>query len=393
MCSDLSRNNVEKLGQANSGETNIVSCLNSVAFYIPSFGRGGVERTAVNLAAEFVKHGVRVDIVTFRADPEMLDEFPDSVNIVDLASGRTLTSLPKLISYLRRTKPKVLISAQAHANIIAVLAAKISRSKTKIVLTERLALKSTWELTGRFRDRVLPFLMRRFYRRADLLVANSIGTARQLSSVCGVPVDEINVVPNPAVPPEIFSRGTETVDHPWFAEPDKPIVLSVGRLTVQKDFPTLLNAFKLVRQKMSARLVVVGSGPLESDLKALSEELGVAEDVWMVGFDSNPYRYMTKSSVFVLTSRYEGLGNVLVEALALQLPVVASNCPEGPAEVLLNGEAGILTPMQSPEDTSDAIVSLLKDPDLGRAYVRAAEQSIKSYSVANCAKIYAELLL
>jgi glycosyltransferase involved in cell wall biosynthesis len=335
-----------------------------IAFFIPNFGDGGIERNAINLSREYVSRGYAVDIVTFQSETTMLSEIPDGAGFVDLGSSRTVTSTFALRSYLRRVKPEVLISAQAHANVAAVLATKLSFVSTRLVLTERLALQAAWDsaVKRRLTDRLLPFLVRRLYPLADAVVANSIGTADQLAVSTGLPRASIDVIYNPAVWPGVEQASQESVDHPWFNSSTIPIICSVGRLAPQKDFANLLKSFAVLRSRIEARLVIVGAGPLLASLEQMSEDLRISNDVWFAGYQANPYKFISKSTVLVMSSIYEGFGNVLAEAQALGVPTVSTDCDSGPREILLNGKAGRLVPVGDFNAIADAVeMSLSRD--------------------------------
>jgi glycosyltransferase involved in cell wall biosynthesis len=181
---------------------------------------------------------------------------------------------------------------------------------------------------------LLPLWARFFYRWADAVVAVSQGVADELVHYVRIPAEKVRVIYNPIVTPELFRKAEEPLEHPWFREGEPPVILGVGRLTKQKDFPTLIRAFALVRQQRPARLMILGEGEERPQLEALVKELGIAEDVSLPGFVQNPYPYMKKAAVFVLSSRWEGLPTVLIEAAALDVPVISTNCPSGPAEIL-----------------------------------------------------------
>jgi glycosyltransferase involved in cell wall biosynthesis len=366
-----------------------------IAFFIPNFGDGGVERNAINLTREYVSRGHSVDIVTFHAEQTMSSEIPEGAGFVDLGSGRTITATMSLRSYLRRVRPDVLISAQAHANVAAVLATKLSFTSTRLVLTERLALQAAWDSAAKrgLKDRMLPFFVRRFYPHANAVVANSAGTADQLAASTGLSRDSIDVIYNPAVWPGVEPAGQDAVDHPWFDSSQVPIICSVGRFTPQKDFATLLNSFAVLRSRVESRLVIVGAGPLLASLERLSEDLGISEDVWFAGYQANPYKFISKSAVLVMSSIYEGFGNVLAEAQALGIPTVSTDCESGPREILLNGEAGRLVPVGDFNAIADAVELSLSRDAATMAMVTEATRQISRFRVETLAGDFLERAL
>jgi glycosyltransferase involved in cell wall biosynthesis len=177
-----------------------------------------------------------------------------------------------------------------------------------------------------------------------------------------MPLERITVIYNPVFTPDLLHKAQEPVDHPWFAPAGLPVILGVGRLAEQKDFFTLIRAFALVRQHRPARLIIVGEGPDRPGLEALARELGVADDVSLPGFSTNPYAYMRQADVFVLSSLFEGLPAVLVEALAVGVPIVSTRCPHGPEEILQDGICGPLVPVGDAAAMADAICATLDAP-------------------------------
>jgi glycosyltransferase involved in cell wall biosynthesis len=226
-------------------------------------------------------------------------------------------------------------------------------------------------LTGKF----IPLLVRAFYPKADKIICVSNGVAQELINKYHLPKSKIQVIYNPVVAQDMFKKAEEPLDHPWFQPGQPPIILGVGRLTAQKDFETLIKAFALVRNKTETRLMILGEGPERTKLEQFVKQLGLENDVSMPGFVDNPYKYMKRSSVFVLSSRWEGLPTVLVEALALGLPVVSTDCPSGPAEILENGKWGRLVPVGAPKALADAILAAMND-ERGKGVERAKEFSL-----------------
>jgi glycosyltransferase involved in cell wall biosynthesis len=220
-------------------------------------------------------------------------------------------------------------------------------------------------------------LARWFYPWADAIVTVSQGSAEDLARL-GLSSDCIKVIYNPVVTPELFEKVTEPVEHPWFEPGSPPVILGVGRLEKQKDFPTLIRAFAQVRQQRPARLMILGEGQERPDLETLVQELGLAENVALPGFVANPYAYMGKAALFVLSSLFEGLPTVLIEAMATETPVVSTDCKSGPAEILANGQYGKLVAVGDVKGMAEAIISTLEAPPNSEALkLRAAEFSLE----------------
>ncbi len=328
-----------------------------IAFYLRLLYGGGAERVMVNLMHGFVQRGLKVDLVLNTVDGPYLAQVPSEVTIVDLKAPRLLGGLPKLARYLRQEQPTALLSGLHYMNEIALWAKRISGVSTRLVVSEH----SILSINARHRshERWSPVFARLFYPWADEIVAVSQGAAKDVAQVTGLPLTRIRVIYNPLVTPDLWEKSKEPLDHPWFASGEPPVVLGVGRLEEEKDFPTLIRAFAQVRQVRPARLVILGTGREQQALNALVKELGLENDVAWVGFVSNPYPYLARAAVFVSSSIWEGLGNVIVEAIATQTQVVSTDCPCGPAEILDNGKYGSLVPVGDSQAMAEAILSAL----------------------------------
>ncbi|MBA3889204.1 MAG: glycosyltransferase [Gemmatimonadaceae bacterium] len=335
-----------------------------IAFFLPTLAGGGVERVVLNVICGFAARGHSIDLVLMRHEGELLEQVPAEIRIVDLrapALGDALfiTALPALTNYLRIRPPRVLFSAMTTVNLIALWARSLSRSPTKIVLSEHVPV-SVNARTHPLK-RVLPFLVRRNYAAADAIVAVSRALGDDLASVAELPRARIDTVYNPVVTPRLLRQSAERPDHPWFAE-DVPIVVGIGRLVPQKDFETLLEAFAIARRRRRLRLVILGEGPGRAALEASITRLGLADEVRLLGFVGNPASYLGHASLFVLSSVFEGLAMVLIEALACGCPVVSTACPTGPDEILEDGVYGRLVPMRDAPAMAEAIIATLDAP-------------------------------
>lgn len=319
-----------------------------IAFFLPLLAGGGAERVMVNLAHGFVRRGLLVDLVLGNAEGPYLTQVPKEARLVDLKCSRILTSIPSLVRYLKEVRPKVVISALDHANLAGLWASRLSSSPTKVVITLHNTFSEKQKNVARFsKVNLSPYLMKKFYPWADGIVAVSSGVAEDYEKIARIPRGRIRVIYNPVVTPELISKATEPLDHPWFSSGGPPVVISVGRLTKQKNYVGLIRAFRRIDESFNARLLILGEGELRTELEALVEELGLQERVSMPGFVLNPYQYMANSAVFVLSSGWEGLPTVLIEALALGVPVVSTDCKSGPSEILMGGKFGKLVPVDN----------------------------------------------
>lgn len=326
-----------------------------VALFMTGLAGGGAERVMLTLAEEFARSGHKVDLVVTSARGPLRKDVPDTVRLVDLGAPRIICSLPALVRYFRREHPVAMLSAMCSANCVAIWAKSLARARTRLIVCEHSTLSRASESALTRRGRLLPTLMRYTYPKADGVVAVSRGVADDLAQAINFPSERIEVIYNPVVTPRMLELSRQQPDHPWFTEGEPPVILAVGRLTKAKDFPTLMRAFAVVRQQRTARLMILGEGEEREALERLAAELGIESEVVLPGFASNPYAYMRAASVFVLSSRWEGFGNVLVEAMACGTPVVATDCQSGPAEIIEDGKWGGLVSAGNAGELAGAI--------------------------------------
>jgi glycosyltransferase involved in cell wall biosynthesis len=332
-----------------------------IAVFLPSLNGGGAERVMVNLANAFANAGCHVDLVLGKARGPFLDEVCREIQIVDLGVARISMSLPGLVRYLRRERPTALLSSMHYVNVIALLARALSRVNTRVVVGEHNTLSKS--VAHDLQGRMFRLLMRIMYPRAHSVVAVSQGVADDLAVSIGLDQGKIRVIYNPVVGPEIEARAREPLNHPWFQPGEPPVVLGAGRLVEQKDFGNLILAFAKLRSKRDCRLLILGEGPLRDQLECLIANLGLTDSISLPGFVANPFAYMSRAAVFALSSRWEGLPTVLIEAMACGVRVVATDCPSGAREILEEGVWGHLVPVGDPYALEAAIADALDDED------------------------------
>jgi glycosyltransferase involved in cell wall biosynthesis len=305
-----------------------------------------------------------------------------------------LRRLPSLVSHLRRDRPDAILAAEPRYNVIAVWARDLAGLSSRVVITERVQVSLHASFGGPWGERNVHHLLRRAYLRADAVVAVSDGVADDLAAHASIPRERITTGYNPVVGPDLVTKSREPVDHPWFVPDAPPVILAVGRLDQQKDFITLMRAFAQVRARRKARLVILGAAiPSNLDyareLEALPASLGVAEDVAMPGFADNPFAFMARASVLVLSSLYEGLPGVMIQALACGCPVASTDCPSGPAEVLEGGRFGPLVPVGDVDALARAIDQVLDAP----LPAKRLQERAQLFSVERSVDRYLDLLL
>ncbi|MDM7325236.1 MAG: glycosyltransferase [Thermus sp.] len=333
-----------------------------IALFLPSLEGGGAERVNLLLAQGLKERGAEVDLVLARAKGPYLSGVPSGVRVVDLKAPRTLFSLPPLVAYLKREKPGALFSSLTHANLIALWAKGLARVPTRVFVAEHTPLRASQSGAVPLRERVARALLGWVYPKAQGVVAVSQGLSEELVEVFRVPRDKVRVIYNPVVGPELFRKAEENIPHPWFEPGQPPVFLGVGRLSKEKNFPLLLRAFARVKERVPSRLLILGEGQERGPLETLIRELGLSEHVALPGFVSNPYSFMRKAAALVLSSRYEALPTVLIEAMALGTPLVATDCPFGPREILEGGRWGRLVSVDDELGLAKAMQEVLENP-------------------------------
>lgn len=353
-------------------------------------GEGGVERMVLNLVNALAELGLQIDLLLIKTRSRHLDEIHPAVNRIELGSRHTATSLLPLTRYLKRTQPPCLLAAKDRAGRMAVIARALARaSDTRLVmrlgtnLTAAFAHKSSW----RFFLRRLP--IRLLYPHIDRIIAVSEGVRQDTLAVSGVDQERVVVVRNPVITPRLIEAAAAPLPNPWLDDPEYPVILAVGRLTLQKDFTTLLRAFADLRKHRPCRLIILGDGRQRETLLELSHELGITEALALPGFTPNPYAYMKRADLFVLSSRWEGSPNVLTEAMALGTPVVSTDCPSGPSELLDQGRIAPLVPVGDWQALSNAMQQVLDHPP-ERSLLR---ESVEEYNAHQSASRYLEILV
>ena len=350
---------------------------------MPSLRGGGAERVMLKLAHGFADCGLGVDLVLASAQGPYLKDVDESVRIVDLKRDRVLACLPALANYLKARRPLGMISAMTHANVVAIWANRVSGAHTSILVSEHVNLSHSRSAAMSVRQHLMPLFMRMSYRHANHIVAVSDGVADDLAAEINLPRKRIKVVYNPVDSIQVSTLSNAELIHPSLPDASVPVILATGRLHSQKDFPTLIRSFARLRKNRPVRLVILGEGEQRGDLEALIESLGLTGEILLPGFVDNPYSWMRRASLFVLSSSYEGFGMVLVEAMACGTPVVSTDCPSGPAEILENGRWGALVPVGDVAALASAMTASLASDDhpdvAGRAAYFSLEMAVKRY--------------
>lgn len=341
------------------------ACPHRIAIFIPTYGDGGVERMLVNLARGLAARSLIVDFLVKDTDAPHLSSLTGAgVNLIDLHATRQSALLAALVRYLDQVRPDVLMSAKGKDDRLVVRAKRLTKTPVRVFL--RIGTNISARLDKRGKNPVARWLTYRSLRhlctQADGVICVSQGVADDVAHITKLPRDKIQVIRNPVVTPELLSLASQPVSHPWFSPGQPPVILGAGGLRNQKNFPMLIRAFAWVRSQMPCRLVILGDGHLRPRLERLAEQLGVAADVSLPGFAENPFAYMAKAALFVLSSNWEGSPNALTEALAVGTPVVSTDCPSGPREILQGGRFGTLVPVGDTDALGRAILASLTAP-------------------------------
>lgn len=361
----------------------------SVALYVPVVDRGGAEAVMLRLATAFVGKGLKVWLVVHHRAGSLMPMVPTDVEVVDLGVSASLVmvsanlgAILPLCRFLRDHRPDILMTPFPHANLVAVMARRLANAPTRVVLSEHAPLDAALAGHRPWRRAALQRLIGWLYPSAAAVVTVSQGVKRTVMAL-GVPGTDIHVLANPVLGEDFDSLGQQAVDHPWFRDPSRPVVIGVGRLSPEKDFATLVRAFARLREVTGARLVIVGEGWQRAHLEEIIADLGIADDVWLAGYQANPCAMISKSRVLVSSSCFEGFSLVVVEALACGCPVVATRTA-GVGEILEDGRYGRMVPVGDHDAMAAAIAATLAappDPALGRsrAGIFTVERSAAAY--------------
>jgi len=361
----------------------------SVAIYMHDLTGGGVERQTLTLARELRGLGVAVTLVLHQLRGELFSQLPAGLEVVDLRSRRTITDIPRLARFLRRRRPDILVANLDHNNVAALLAKGLSASSSKIVICQHNPVSSDFIAYEGWTYRLIPAAYLLLSPLLSHAVAVSAGVAQDLRSVAHLPRSKVCTINNPVVGPDFRARSEAPGEHPWFGQPDHPVFVTAGRLVGQKDHETMLRALALHRRNRPSRLIVLGVGPLLERLQALTAELGLTSAVDFLGFKEDPLPYFRRADAFLLTSRAEGFGNVLVEAMACGTPVISTDCQHGPREILQDGRYGTLVAQHDPEAFAAAMDRL---PELrARCPASMLRERADEFTNAACAARYLAL--
>ncbi|PZQ18723.1 MAG: glycosyltransferase [Rhodanobacter denitrificans] len=332
-----------------------------IAVLLPDLRPGGAERMSITLAQVWLARGCDVDFVVMRDEGALRDALPERARLVVLGAPRIRGALVPLRRYLRRTRPDALLAAMWPLTVAAVIAARSLVPAVRVVVSDHTLLSEAYKDRGRLHRLALRMSTALSYRLAAARIAVSAGVAADLSRLSGLPVRRFEVIHNP-----LAGRIDEEARGDTASVPTRrragPLILTVGTLKAVKDHILLIDAFARLPERLNATLCIVGDGPLRGQLERHVRDCGLSGRVSLAGFSADPTGWYRQADVFVLSSRHEGFGNVIVEALAQGVPVVSTDCPSGPREILAGGRHGRLVRMGDPEALAAAILDTLQTP-------------------------------
>lgn len=351
-----------------------------IAIFIPNLKGGGTQQAQILIARGLHNLGEPVQLVVGRKVGGLSETIPKEIEIVNLGGLSDLSLIFSLVGYLKREEPRAIICALNQANLLGLLAKRLSRAETRLVMVVQNHFGAKWKHQFTPTAPLRKWIFRHMYTRADAVVAVAEQLRGYLIAELGLSEQHVHAIPNPVDEHEVRMNAKKAVGHPWLqANHEVPVIITVGRLDYQKDHKALIRAFELVLKKERARLIIVGEGPLRAKLERFIRALGLEDYVDLVGFQSNPHAWMAKASLFVLSSRWEGYPLVLLEACALGLPVVSTDCNSGPAELLADGRFGKLVTCGDVPQLAHAILEALAESSKRVDLVdRASEFSLES---------------
>jgi glycosyltransferase involved in cell wall biosynthesis len=352
-----------------------------IVIVLPNLSGGGAERLHVNLANDWIKQGFDVEFILLRKDGDLIPLLAPEISISGLNVKRFRSAIFPLIKRFLENPPQLIVAAMWPLTSAVVIAWILSGRNGRLYLSEHENLSASYIKQKRVNPFLLKILIQLSYPLASGIICVSRGVKKDLCAIGKLSEDSVKVIYNPAATGNSMEQlAPINVDELWGIGFNYHI-LSVGRLTIQKDHETLIRAFKLLPKKLNAKLIILGEGPLRAELEVLIKQLKLNESVSLTGFVLDPYPWFRTADIFVLSSLWEGFGNVIVEALECGLPVISTNCPSGPSEILQDGLFGRLVPIKDPQSLALAIEDTLKKPRESEVLIKHAQNfSVRTIS-------------
>lgn len=364
-----------------------------VLFFLPRLGGGGAEMNAVRLAPGLLAAGVRPVYAVGRGPGGYEDFLPEGVEVIVLDTGKINSSVLRLVrarsplaKLIDERKPDVVCPVMVAPSLSALAAVRKAKHKPKVVLSIQNSLSVSHEQSKRVRDKIELALLKRMFPHSNGVIALSQGVADEIARIVPETARDMQVIYNVGYP--LKDQLDTALAQPRPSSEGTIVLLACGRLTRQKDYPTLFEAFAKLRGDV--RLDILGDGELKAGLEQKCQELGITDRVKFLGFQRDPISHMRRADVFVLSSLWEGFGNVLVEAMSVSTPVVSTDCPHGPGEILTQNENGLLVPTSDPDALAAALQRMVDDPALRLRIGTAGEKRAQDFQAGAIGAAYAE---
>jgi glycosyltransferase involved in cell wall biosynthesis len=352
-----------------------------IGIFVHPFGDGGNERNMINLAGEFARRGLVVDLVVDRLKGPLGKLISPDVRVVELKTGQSAETVKALVNYFNQSRPEIFHTVKGFGRE-ALRARKACDNNPRVSLMVGTTMSQKVKFMNPFKRLMTIREMRKICPVIDFIIAVSKGVAKDVAALTGLQLDRISLVPLPVITREFIRLSAEPIAHPWLADKVTPVMVGAGRLGRAKDFSTLLRAFAIVRQQRPVKLLILGDGRKRNELERLAHTLNIRNDVHLPGFVINPYAYLSRADLFVLSSLWEGMPNVLIEALALGIPVASTDCCSGAREILQDGLLGHLVPIGDHNALAQAISCTLDRP----IEAKALKQAAAAYTVESSAE-------
>jgi len=365
-----------------------------ILFVIPSLAGGGAERVILDVLTHLNREKFIPHLALFKKEGIFLSQIPEDVIVYDL-NKKGKSDFLKIVFILAysiypRFRPDVVVSFLDYTNLVTLVSKGLSFIKPKVIITEHGNLKRTHK--NEKRKNIRGLLTRIFYPLSDKIIAVSQGTMRDLKKNFNISTNKTKVIYNGVNIESVTKLAQESVDDYGFRDKSVPVITACGRLTDQKNYSLLLKAFAKINKRVNANLIILGEGIKREFLENLIKDLELCDSVFLPGFQMNPFKYIAKSDIFVLSSSWEGFGNVIIEAMACGVPVISTDCPYGPNEIITDGINGLLVPVGNVEAMAEAILGLLKDEPLRNRLAHAGKKRAEDFKVEKMVAEYEKVL-
>lgn len=361
----------------------------TILFVRPHMAKGGADQVTLMLLRHIDRADYEVSLALMRSEGPLMEDIPDDVTVIDCKARSLWFMIAPLYKLLKENDFDIVYCTCGGASMPLCIAHSFLPRKKKagnLIVSERNILLPLYK--GRMKRYFMLYLKRLFYKEADFVTAVSRGVAVEVNKYLKVPEGQIRVVDNPVIDQKLFEKAAEGVEHPWFDQ-GHFVFLAVGRLVEQKDYPTLLAAFRLAKKEnQKLKLIVLGDGHLKTKLETMIRNMDLQDDVDFLGYRKNPFSFMRKADAFVLASKHEGMPGVLVQAMAINGHCIATDCPTGPNEIIENGQGGLLVPVGKPESLADAILSITKDHVLYERIKAHAGDQLGKFEISKALESY-----